>query len=63
MMYYARCHAAEAWAGEPENDPTIEDDQPVGPTLTPKECMQKAHESVIKEPGVIGGEPTNRSSV
>jgi hypothetical protein len=56
IMYHAHRLSAEAWAGEPEVDPTLPDEvEDVGPTLTPTECMQKAYDLVLKEPGVPGG--------
>ena len=58
LMYYAQSYAATSWPGEPETDPTQEEEdrKPVeGVELMPKECLDLAHKAVLKDKSVIAG--------
>lgn len=54
LMYHASKYAESAWAGEPESDPS--DSSPVeGWELTPKECLEQAHQGVLRDRSVKAG--------
>ncbi|KZT31609.1 hypothetical protein SISSUDRAFT_1072613 [Sistotremastrum suecicum HHB10207 ss-3] len=57
LMYHASKYAESAWAGEPESDPS--DSSPVeGWELTPKECLEQAHQGVLRDRSVKAGSST-----
>lgn len=57
-MYHAQRYAALGWAGEPEVDPTqdYEERESVeGWELLPADCMDMAHQSVLRDKSVSAG--------
>jgi hypothetical protein len=58
-MYHAHRYCKTGWPGEPEVDPTqdYEESQSVeGWELGPSDCLQLAHQGVLRERNVIAGE-------
>jgi protein phosphatase PTC7 len=67
LMYHAHRYSQNAWAGEPEIDPTLDYEQRQqveGWELTPSECMDLAYNGVLRERFVEAGgsHPLNNSS-
>lgn len=61
LMYHAHRHAKLSWAGEPEIDPTQdyeEREQVEGWEMTPRNCLQLAFDSVLRDRLVPAGTPT-----
>ncbi|KAG8805454.1 hypothetical protein FS842_002845 [Serendipita sp. 407] len=59
LMYHAHRYSKNAWAGEPETDPTQDMDEPVeGWELTPQECLDLAYGGVQREKSVQCGSST-----
>ncbi|KAI6108972.1 phosphatase 2C-like domain-containing protein [Pisolithus thermaeus] len=61
LMYHAHRHSRDAWAGEPEIDPT--QDQPEragedGREITPHQCLDLAYHSVLQDRLVEAGSST-----
>ena len=55
LMYYAHQRLGSAWAGEPEINPTMDDDIE-GREMTPFECLDLAYGDVLREKYVPAGE-------
>ena len=58
-MYHAHRYSRNAWAGEPEVDPTMdyeEREQIEGWEMTPYECLDLAYGGVLREKYVDAGE-------
>ena len=58
-MYHAHRYSRNAWAGEPEIDPTMdyeERQQIEGWEMTPYECLDLAYGGVLREKYVQAGE-------
>lgn len=56
LMYHAHRYSKHAWAGEPETEPTQNEDDPVeGWELTPQECLDLAYGGVLRENDVMCG--------
>ena len=58
LMYHAHRYSTTGWPGEPEIDPTqdYEESQSVeGWELLPADCLQLAHQGVLRERNVIAG--------
>lgn len=58
-MYHAHRYSRNAWAGEPEIDPTMdyeEREQIEGWEMTPYECLDLAYGGVLREKYVEAGE-------
>lgn len=58
-MYHAHRYSRNAWAGEPEIDPTMdyeEREQIEGWEMTPYECLDLAYGGVLREKYVQAGE-------
>jgi protein phosphatase PTC7 len=58
LMYHAQRYASLGWPGEPEIDPTqdYEERESVeGWELPPTECMDLAHQSVLRDKSVVAG--------
>jgi protein phosphatase PTC7 len=56
LMYHAHRCSKTAWAGEPEIDPTVEDDAKIeGGELVPLDCLEIAYGGVLNERGVNAG--------
>lgn len=58
-MYHAHRYSRNAWAGEPEIDPTMdyeEREQVEGWEMTPYECLDLAYGGVLREKFVQAGE-------
>jgi hypothetical protein len=58
LMYHGQRYAALGWPGEPEIDPTqdYEERESVeGWELLPHECMDMAHQGVLREKSVVAG--------
>ncbi|KIK59919.1 hypothetical protein GYMLUDRAFT_44404 [Collybiopsis luxurians FD-317 M1] len=61
LMYHAGRYSRNAWAGEPEIDPTLdyeEREQVEGWELTPYHCLDLAHGGVLRERYVQAGSST-----
>ncbi|KAJ8463392.1 hypothetical protein ONZ45_g17599 [Pleurotus djamor] len=61
LMYHAHRYARNAWAGEPEIDPTLdyeEREQIEGWEMTPMECLDLAYGGVLRERFVQAGSST-----
>lgn len=62
LMYHAHRYAKHAWAGEPEIDPLQDDskenEHASGWELTPHECLELAHNAVLREKIVEAGKHT-----
>lgn len=60
LMYYAHAHLKNAWAGEPEIDPTVEavDAAPGGVEMAPSECLRLAYNDVLADQSVPEGSST-----
>ncbi|KAL4265225.1 Protein phosphatase [Pleurotus pulmonarius] len=61
LMYHAHRYARNAWAGEPEIDPTLdyeEREQIEGWEMTPIECLDLAYGGVLRERFVNAGSST-----
>ncbi|KAJ7172479.1 phosphatase 2C-like domain-containing protein [Mycena filopes] len=61
LMYYAQQHFQNGWAGEPENDPTVETGTttaPEGIQMLPSKVMELAHNAVLGEKTVEAGSST-----
>ncbi|KDQ60840.1 hypothetical protein JAAARDRAFT_190980 [Jaapia argillacea MUCL 33604] len=61
LMYHAHRYSKHAWAGEPEIDPTQdyeEREQVEGWEMTPRECLELAHDAVLRERVVEAGSST-----
>ena len=59
LMYHAHRYSRNAWAGEPEIDPTMdyeEREQIEGWEMTPYECLDLAYGGVLRERYVQAGE-------
>ena len=59
LMYHAHRYSRNAWAGEPEIDPTMdyeEREQIEGWEMTPYECLDLAYGGVLREKYVQAGE-------
>lgn len=59
-MYHAHRYSRNAWAGEPEIDPTLdyeEREQIEGWEMTPYECLDLAYGGVLREKFVQAGAP------
>lgn len=59
LMYHAHRYSRNAWAGEPEIDPTLdyeEREQIEGWEMTPYECLDLAYQGVLREKSVLAGE-------
>lgn len=59
LMYHAHRYSRNAWAGEPEIDPTLdyeEREQIEGWEMTPYECLDLAYGGVLREKFVQAGE-------
>ncbi len=59
LMYHAHRYSRNAWAGEPEIDPTLdyeEREQIEGWEMTPFECLDLAYQGVLREKSVQAGE-------
>lgn len=59
LMYHAHLYLRNAWAGEPEIEPTRdceERDQIEGWEMTPYECLDLAYGGVLREKYVQAGE-------
>jgi len=64
-MYHAHRYSRNAWAGEPEIDPTMdyeEREQIEGWEMTPYECLDLAYGGVLREKYVQAGEGLFRES-
>jgi protein phosphatase PTC7 len=58
LMYHAHRYSRNAWAGEPEIDPTMdyeEREQIEGWEMTPYECLDLAYGGVLREKFVQAG--------
>lgn len=58
LMYHAHRYSRNAWAGEPEIDPTLdyeEREQVEGWEVTPYECLDLAYGGVLREKFVQAG--------
>jgi protein phosphatase PTC7 len=58
LMYHAHSYSRNAWAGEPEIDPTLdyeEREQVEGWEVTPYECLDLAYGGVLREKIVQAG--------
>jgi hypothetical protein len=56
LMYHAHKYSKEAWAGEPESDPTQDAQEPVeGWEQTPLQCLELAHDGVLRDRDVLCG--------
>ena len=55
-MYHAHRHSGSAWAGEPETDRDIDDEETEGREMTPFECLDLAYRDVLQEEHVQAGE-------
>lgn len=58
LMYHAHRYSRNAWAGEPEIDPTLdyeEREQIEGWEMTPYECLDLAYHGVLREKMVQAG--------
>lgn len=58
-MYHAHRYAKQAWPGEPEIDPLDnyeEREQVEGWELPPRECLELAHNAVLREKTVEAGQ-------
>jgi protein phosphatase PTC7 len=58
LMYHAHRYSRNAWAGEPEIDPTLdyeEREQIEGWEMTPYECLDLAYHGVLREKLVQAG--------
>lgn len=58
LMYHAHRYSRNAWAGEPEIDPTMdyeEREQVEGWEMTPYECLDLAYGGVLREKYVQAG--------
>ncbi|KAJ3527828.1 hypothetical protein NMY22_g9636 [Coprinellus aureogranulatus] len=61
LMYHAHRYSRNAWAGEPEIDPTMdyeEREQIEGWEMTPYECLDLAYGGVLREKFVQAGSST-----
>lgn len=61
LMYHAHRYSRNAWAGEPEIDPTMdyeEREQVEGWEMTPYECLDLAYGGVLREKFVQAGSST-----
>ncbi|KAI0065346.1 protein serine/threonine phosphatase 2C [Artomyces pyxidatus] len=61
LMYHAHRYAKMAWPGEPEIDPTqdYEEREAVeGWEMWPRDCLQAAHDAVLRERAVVAGSST-----
>lgn len=63
LMYHAHRYAKHAWVGEPEIDPLQQDEGKAnehasGWELTPYECLELAHNAVLREKTVEAGSST-----
>ncbi|PFH54365.1 hypothetical protein AMATHDRAFT_72858 [Amanita thiersii Skay4041] len=61
LMYHAHRYSRNAWAGEPEIDPTLdyeEREQIEGWEMTPLECLDLAYGGVLREKFVQAGSST-----
>jgi len=61
LMYHAHRYSRNAWAGEPEIDPTMdyeEREQIEGWEMTPYECLDLAYGGVLREKYVQAGSST-----
>ncbi|KAF8636634.1 hypothetical protein AX17_003443 [Amanita inopinata Kibby_2008] len=61
LMYHAHRYSRNAWAGEPEIDPTLdyeEREQIEGWEMTPYECLDLAYGGVLREKFVQAGSST-----
>ncbi|TDL27463.1 protein serine/threonine phosphatase 2C [Rickenella mellea] len=61
LMYHAHRYAKQGWAGEPEIDPTQEYEEREeieGWEMSPRECLELAHDAVIREKAVNAGSST-----
>ncbi|KZT11357.1 protein serine/threonine phosphatase 2C [Laetiporus sulphureus 93-53] len=61
LMYHAHRYSKNAWAGEPETDPTQdyeEREQVEGWEMTPAECLELAYGAVLRERYVQAGSST-----
>jgi protein phosphatase PTC7 len=59
LMYHAHRYSRNAWAGEPEIDPTLdyeEREEIEGWEMTPYECLDLAYGGVLREKFVQAGE-------
>lgn len=59
MMYNSAQSLAKSWPGEPETDPAVEAEEAdtvTGSEIDPRDCMDLAHNSVLADPAVEGGE-------
>lgn len=55
LMYHAHKYSKDAWAGEPETDPT-QDSEPVeGWEQTPLQCLELAYDGVLRAKDVVCG--------
>ena len=57
-MYHAHRHSKRGWAGEPEIDPTRdyeEREELEGWEITPLQCLELAHDSVLRDRFVQAG--------
>lgn len=57
LMYHASRYSKDSWAGEPETDPTLdEEDHTVeGWELSPQQCLDLAYGGVMRERSVLCG--------
>ncbi len=58
LMYYAHRYSRNAWAGEPEIDPTLDHEERErieGWEMTPHECIGLAYHGVLREKMVPAG--------
>ena len=56
IMYHAHQHLRSAWPGEPEIDPTLDNEEIEGREMTPYECLDLAYADVLREKDVQAGE-------
>ncbi|KAI6039064.1 hypothetical protein EDC04DRAFT_2895782 [Pisolithus marmoratus] len=60
-MYYAYHSSRDSWAGEPEIDPTQDQQEPTrvdGRELTPYQCLDLAYHGVLRDKLVEAGSST-----
>lgn len=58
LMYHAQRYSRNAWAGEPEIDPTLDYEEQKrieGWEMTPYECIGLAYHGVLREKMVLAG--------
>jgi hypothetical protein len=56
LVYNAHQAAVNAWAGEPERDPTVEGDTVAGVERLPRQILAEAYAGVLRDPDVSAGE-------